>query len=100
MVYISWFTKMSSQPSFSLQESLTTNIERGLSLPNTGVKGNGTQRPDAIVYGPIADESQERGEFGRAEKAGDRFREIGVGGLMTGDEPANSWQNFRKVPAV
>src|SRR5216110_528346 len=74
------------------------NSHRGLTPAR--VQCHSAHRPFTEIDGLIANGPQERGEFGWAEEAGDGFRQIRVGGLMAGDEPADSWENFRKIPAI
>src|SRR6059058_2159799 len=41
-----------------------------------------------------------RGEFRRAEESGNRFWQIGIGGSIARNKPANPRQDFGKIPAI
>src|SRR5580704_13494204 len=72
-------------------KSLTCGEEAGLKpglynllRATAGVEGDGTEGPDAVGDGFVADGAEERGKFGRAEEAGDRVWQVFVGCRLAG----------------
>src|SRR2546427_526952 len=48
----------------------------------------------------VADGAHERGEFGRAEESRNGVWQVAVGGRIARNKPANSRQDFAKIPAI
>jgi len=64
------------------------------------VEGDGAESPGAEGGKFVTDGSEEGGEFGGAEEAGDRVGEIRVGGAVAGEPAANAREDAAEVPAV
>src|SRR6266850_832901 len=67
---------------------------------NGGVESDSAEGPDAIVGGLVAESGHEGRELGRAEETGNGFGQVGIGGRLPGNEAADFWQDFAKIPAV
>src|SRR6266571_7847368 len=66
----------------------------------TPVCRDGAEGPDAIIHGVVAYCAHKCGEFGRAEKAGNGIRQIGVRRTFAGDNSPNPRQDFAKIPTI
>ena len=64
------------------------------------VQSDGSEGPGAIIHGLVAGGAHERGEFGRSEESRNRFWQIGIGGSIARNKPANSRQDFTKIPTI
>jgi len=48
----------------------------------------------------VTDGAHERGEFGRAEESRNGVWQVAVGGRIARNKPANSRQDFAKIPTI
>src|SRR6266850_1443670 len=67
---------------------------------NGGVESDGAESPNAIVDRLIADSGHDGCELGWTEETGNGFGQVRIGGGVTGNQAADSRQNFAEVPAI
>src|SRR5260370_28185970 len=71
-----------------------------LFCPQGSVQSYGAEGPGAKIHGLVADCAHERREFGRAKESRNGFWQVGIGGSISGNKPANPWQDVAKIPAI
>ena len=64
------------------------------------VQGDGAEGPDAIIHGVVTDGCHERSEFGRTEESRNGVWQVGIGGSISRNKPADLWQYFTKIPSI
>jgi len=64
------------------------------------VQGDGAEGPSAIIHGLVAGGAHECSEFRGTEESRNRFWQIGIGGSISRNKPANPRQDFAKIPAI